>query len=163
MTVILAYLRGIRNFVDDGNSVSEQTVKGVAMITAVVPARDEEAVIAACVESLAKQSAIARIVVVNDQSRDKTAAIVRRTGGAICESAVTWRRAEPPPGWVGKNNAVSTWTRAGTTEWLLFMDADVELQEGAADGAVANCAGKRRGTGFVFAGTDSPRNGTRKR
>jgi glycosyltransferase involved in cell wall biosynthesis len=42
-----------------------------------VPARDEKAVIAACVESLAKQSEITEIVVVDDQSSDKTAAIVK--------------------------------------------------------------------------------------
>jgi cellulose synthase/poly-beta-1,6-N-acetylglucosamine synthase-like glycosyltransferase len=61
-------------------SLTEPTVatpRTTAGITAIVPARDEEAVIAACVESLAKQSEITEIVVVNDQSSDKTAAIVR--------------------------------------------------------------------------------------
>src|SRR5579864_912589 len=46
-------------------------------VTAIVPARNEEAVIAPCVESLARQPEIAEIIVVNDQSTDRTAEIVR--------------------------------------------------------------------------------------
>src|SRR2546426_4702087 len=46
-------------------------------VSAIVPARNEEASIAACVKSLARQSEVAEILVVNDQSTDKTAEIVR--------------------------------------------------------------------------------------
>ena len=101
------------------------------MISAIVPARDEQAVIAACLESLARQPEIAQILVVNDQSRDRTAAIVR-------ELALRFPRVElldadePPAGWVGKNNAVSMGAHRATREWLLFVDADVELLDGAA-------------------------------
>ena len=42
-------------------------------ITAIVPARDEEATIEACVRSLARQAEIAEIFVVNDGSMDRTA------------------------------------------------------------------------------------------
>src|ERR1700693_6301408 len=99
-------------------------------ITAIVPARDEEAVIAGCVESLAKQSEITEIVVVNDQSSDKTAAIVRDLAARITKLRLL-EAPEPPPGWVGKNNAVTIGARNATSEWLLFADADVELEEGA--------------------------------
>ena len=46
-------------------------------LTAIVPARNEEDVIAACVHSLALQPEITEILVINDQSTDKTAQIVR--------------------------------------------------------------------------------------
>jgi glycosyltransferase involved in cell wall biosynthesis len=128
-------LRGVRNFVGDGKSVTEKTVKGAGMITAVVPARDEEAVIAACVESLARQTVIEKIVVVNDQSRDKTAAIVGELAARIAKVQLL-EVAEPPAGWVGKNNAVTWGARGATSEWVLFTDADVELQEGAAERAL---------------------------
>jgi glycosyltransferase involved in cell wall biosynthesis len=99
-------------------------------ITAIVPARDEEAVIAACVESVAKQSEITEIVVVNDQSSDKTAAIVRDLATRIAKLRLLEAQ-EPPPGWVGKNNALTIGASNATSDWLLFTDADVELEEGA--------------------------------
>src|SRR5260370_20851820 len=46
-------------------------------VTAVVPARNEEAVIAASIASLASQPEIAEILVVNDQSTDRTVSVVR--------------------------------------------------------------------------------------
>src|SRR5438034_3784790 len=52
---------------------------GALLVSAVVPARNEELVIAACVESLARQPPIAQILVVNDQSSDRTADIVRES------------------------------------------------------------------------------------
>ena len=99
-------------------------------ITAIVPARDEAAVIAACVQSLAKQSEITEIVVVNDQSSDKTAAIVRDLQTRISKLRLLEAH-DPPPGWVGKNNALTIGARNATSDWLLFTDADVELEEGA--------------------------------
>src|SRR5260370_26752129 len=46
-------------------------------ITAIVPVRDEETTIETCVSSLARQAEISKILVVNDQSTDRTAVIVR--------------------------------------------------------------------------------------
>jgi cellulose synthase/poly-beta-1,6-N-acetylglucosamine synthase-like glycosyltransferase len=99
-------------------------------ITAIVPARDEEVVIAACVQSLAKQNEITEIVVVNDQSSDKTAAIVRDLQTRISKLRLLEAH-DPPPGWVGKNNALTVGARNATSDWLLFTDADVELEAGA--------------------------------
>ncbi len=45
-------------------------------MSVIVPARNEEAVIAACVESLVPQNEITEILVVNDQSTDRTTQIV---------------------------------------------------------------------------------------
>jgi cellulose synthase/poly-beta-1,6-N-acetylglucosamine synthase-like glycosyltransferase len=109
---------------------SAATPRTTGRITAIVPARDEEAVIAACVESLAKQIEITEIVVVNDQSSDKTAAIVRDLTSRISKLKLLEAQ-EPPPGVVGKNNALMLGARMATTDWLLFTDADVELEEGA--------------------------------
>ena len=49
------------------------------LVSAIVPARNEEAVIAACVEFAgSSKSKSAEILVINDQSTDHTAAIVRQ-------------------------------------------------------------------------------------
>ncbi len=100
-------------------------------MTAIVPARDEEAVIASCVESLALQPEIAEILVVNDQSSDKTVEIVRALMLKIPNLRLLETR-EVPPGWVGKNNAVFLGAQEAKSPWLLFTDADAELLPGAA-------------------------------
>jgi len=99
-------------------------------ISAIVPARDEEAVIASCVESLALQPEIAEILVVNDQSSDKTAEIVRSLISKIPHLRLLETH-EVPSGWVGKNHAISLGTKESKGVWLLFTDADAELQPGA--------------------------------
>ncbi len=99
-------------------------------ISAIVPARNEEAVIAACVESLALQPEIAEILVINDQSTDKTVDIVRGLMTKIPRLRLLETH-DVPAGWVGKNNAVFLGAKEATSPWLLFTDADAELQPGA--------------------------------
>lgn len=104
-------------------------------ISAIVPARDEQAVIAACVEALAGQPQIAQILVVDDHSTDRTAEIVRGLLPVIPQLKLL--EAGPlPDGWAGKNNAAWTGAHQAAGEWLLFTDADAVLLEGAAEKAL---------------------------
>ena len=102
-----------------------------ASISAIVPARNEELSIAACIESLARQPEIAEILVVNDQSTDKTAEIVRGLKRVLPNLRLLETNGVPP-GWVGKNNAVALGAREASQPWLLFTDADAEHLPGAA-------------------------------
>ncbi len=95
----------------------------IETVSAIVPARDEEAVIAACVESLVQQKEIAEILVIDDQSSDHTAEIVRALA-ARHPKVKLLETAELPAGWVGKNNAVWIGAKEARGEWLLFTDAD---------------------------------------
>ena len=107
-------------------------------ISAIVPARNEEAVIAACMEALAAQSEISEIIAVNDQSSDRTLELLRRLSSKIPHLVVV--DAPPPPaGWIGKNHAAWLAAQQATGEWLLFTDADAVLAEGAAAKALALC------------------------
>jgi hypothetical protein len=100
-----------------------QSSSNTDRVSAIVPARNEETVIAACVESLAVQTEIAEILVIDDQSSDHTAEIVRSL--SIQHPNVRLLEAtELPPGWVGKNNAVWIGAREARGEWLLFTDSD---------------------------------------
>jgi glycosyltransferase involved in cell wall biosynthesis len=99
-------------------------------ISAIVPARNEEAVIASCVESLARQPEIAEILVINDQSTDKTAEIVHSLIAKIPHLRLLETQ-EVPAGWVGKNNAVFLGAKEAKSPWLLFTDADALLEPGA--------------------------------
>ena len=96
---------------------------GALLVSAVVPARNEELVIAECVESLARQPAIAQILVVNDQSSDRTADIVRKSMKEIPNLRLI-DAGRLPEGWVGKNHALWVGVEQATKPWLLFTDAD---------------------------------------
>jgi glycosyltransferase involved in cell wall biosynthesis len=98
-----------------------------ATVTAIVPARNEEQVVAACVSSLASQPEIAEILVVNDQSTDGTANVVRHLAAEAGGHVRLLETRDVPPGWVGKNNAVWIGASQAKSEWLLFTDADAEL------------------------------------
>ena len=101
----------------------------VPPITALVPARDEEANIARCLDGLLAQSypaARLRVVVIDDHSADATPAIVAAIAARHPQVCVL--EAPPlPPGWIGKCNACWAGASAVTpeTEWLCFLDADV--------------------------------------
>src|SRR5260370_14238963 len=62
---------------DPSGSGTFAAAANAGSVTAIVPARNEEAVIATCILSLASQPEIAEILVVNDQSTDGTASVVR--------------------------------------------------------------------------------------
>jgi glycosyltransferase involved in cell wall biosynthesis len=105
-----------------GTLVAPATARSV---TAIIPARNEEAVIAACITSLASQPEIAEILVVNDQSTDATADVVR----SLMEKIPNLRLLESgglPDGWVGKNHALWVGVQEAKGAWLLFTDADAE-------------------------------------
>jgi glycosyltransferase involved in cell wall biosynthesis len=107
-----------------------------SQICAIVPARDEEAGIAAAIESLAAQPEIAAIIVVNDQSSDRTGEILGELAARIPRLRVI-EGTPPPAGWVGKNHAVWLASQHVRSPWLLFVDADAILAEGAAAMALA--------------------------
>jgi len=105
-------------------------------ISAIVPARNEEAVITACVEALSAQPEIVEIIAVNDQSSDRTLEILKKLETRIPQLRIV--EAPPPPaGWVGKNHAVWLGAAQVTQPWLLFTDADATLSEGACAKAVS--------------------------
>jgi glycosyltransferase involved in cell wall biosynthesis len=107
-----------------------------ARVTAIVPARNEDAVIAACVTSLAEQPEIAEILVIDDQSTDQTAEIVRHQVNSVPKLRLL-QSTELPAGWVGKNHAVWLGARAANSQWLLFTDADALHSEDSAARALA--------------------------
>ena len=116
---------------DAANAAPAAAASAAPTISAIVPARNEEGVIAACVEGLSGQPEVGEIVVVNDQSTDKTAEVVRELQRRIPHLRLL-ETADVPSGWVGKNNAVSVGANGAKFPWLLFTDADAQVQTGAA-------------------------------
>ena len=115
-------------------------------VSAIVPARNEEATIAAAVESLAAQPEIKEIIVINDQSTDGTAAQLQQLSSRYPQLRVLETK-ELPAGWVGKNYAVSLGAAQATGDWLLFTDADGVHLPGSTAHALADAA--ENGAGLV--------------
>jgi glycosyltransferase involved in cell wall biosynthesis len=105
------------------------------LVSAIIPARNEEASIARAVESVARQLEIGEVIVVNDQSTDRTGEILAELAARIPKLKVLEAGALPA-GWVGKNYAVSIGAAAAQGDWLLFTDADTYHYPGATRRAV---------------------------
>ncbi len=103
------------------------------LVSIIVPARNEEASLGACLDSLIAQTGVSReIIVINDGSTDSTAAIVRS------RAVVRLLDAPPlPPGTSGKCNACQTGAQAARGRWLLFTDADTVHYPGSLARAIA--------------------------
>ncbi len=109
------------------------------MISAIIPARNEEASIARAVQSVAAQAEVGEVIVVNDQSTDRTGAILAELALRIPKLKILCTD-ELPAGWTGKNYAVSIGAAAATGDWLLFTDADTYHLPGAARRALADAS-----------------------
>jgi len=107
------------------------------MVSAVIPARNEEASIARAVESVAAQPEIGEVIVVNDQSTDGTAGILAELATRIPKLRILATDALPA-GWTGKNYALSIGAAAAQGDWLLFTDADTFHLPGSTAGALAD-------------------------
>lgn len=124
------------------------TPQAGAEVAILIPARNEAANIAACLDAaLAQRSVAVSVVVMDDGSTDATAAIVE--AAAARDARVRLVAAPPlPPGWTGKVHACARLAEAapaGTTH-LLFIDADVRL----APDAAAALAGHAARTGIAM-------------
>jgi len=103
------------------------------VVSIIVPARNEEACLGACLKSLVAQTGIPfEMILVDDDSTDRTAEIARSFPG------VNTIQAGPLPGdWTGKNNALAAGAKAAKGRWLLFTDADTVHKPGSLVRAVA--------------------------
>lgn len=95
------------------------------LLSVVVPARDEERGIGAAIRSLRAQTYPSlEVIVVDDRSRDGTAAAARAAAAGDPRVRVVDGR-PLPPGWVGKPWACRQGADRARGDWLLFTDADV--------------------------------------
>ncbi len=112
---------------------------GKPFLSVIVPARNEEASLGACLESLVSQTGVEKeIIVVDDGSTDRTR--------QIAESFLGVRVVDPgplPEGWTGKNNAVTAGAKVARGQWLLFTDADTVHLPGSLARSLAEAKQKK--------------------
>lgn len=101
-----------------------QPFRGAALVTVLVPARNEEQNIGACLASLSAQAwPNLEIIAVDDGSTDGTPAIL--ADAARRDPRVRVLRVDgPPAGWTGKSFALDAGVSIARGAWLCFTDAD---------------------------------------
>jgi hopene-associated glycosyltransferase HpnB len=111
----------------------------LADVTVLIPARNEADVIADTLRALTRQGTDLRVIVVDDDSSDGTAAIVGREAAALAVRgatagfpvAVEILSGRPlPDGWGGKLWALQQGLERAATPFVLLLDADIGLAPG---------------------------------
>jgi len=111
--------------------VVDGTSPPLPAISVLIPARNEELGIAACVEAvLASRNVKLEVIVLDDHSTDRTAELVREI--ASRDSRVRLESAPSlPDGWCGKQHACFVLAKLARRDVLTFLDADVRLKPAA--------------------------------
>ena len=105
-------------------------------LTVVIPAYNEAVNIGACLQSVLDSTSPCTawsVLVVDDASTDATAEIALQAASDRSEICSVLQAGPRPAGerWVGKNWACSRAMEQVTSEWVLFIDADVRLSPDA--------------------------------
>ena len=130
------WLVGLRLF----NTLSLRTPRNNARVlervSILIPARNEESVIGACVSSALGQAGLDdfEVIVLDDASTDGTAAALLSITDSKLQ--VIASHAALPEGWLGKPWACERLGEAATGSVLVFIDADVRLAPHAVVAAV---------------------------
>src|ERR1700722_9954823 len=115
------------------DAVAEQVMVAAPVVSIIVPARNEEACLSACLQSLVSQAGVSfEVAVVDDGSTDRTREIAESFAGVRVVDA-----GPLPAGWSGKSNALTAGVGWAKGEWLLFTDADTVHRPGSLAKAMA--------------------------
>ena len=104
-----------------------EAASGLIQVSVLIPARNEETAIGACLESvLASRSVELEVIVLDDHSTDRTADVVHEM--AVKDARVHLENAPRlPDGWCGKQHACYVLSKHARFPLLTFLDADVRL------------------------------------
>lgn len=114
-------------------------------VTVMIPAKDEGREIERCVRSvLAQDYRRFDVLAVDDRSADETGAVLDRLACELTKLRVLHIPIGGlPAGWLGKCHALATAATTAKSDWLLFVDSDVQLQPNALSVALSNAVDRK--------------------
>ncbi|USB32903.1 glycosyltransferase family 2 protein [Paenibacillus sp. YPG26] len=126
--------------------------QNAAKISVLIPARNEEDNLPACLTSVLGCQAgdlELEVIVLDDRSTDATYKLAQAAAERDSRVRVI-RGARRPPGWMGKSYACHQLAQEANGIWWLFLDADVRLRPNALQAVMAEADVQGRGliTGF---------------
>lgn len=120
--IILCLFTGLFLFRKKLLTYNGEIPKTTEKLSVIIPARNEEKNLPKLLQSLQDQTHPPdEIIVVNDQSTDRTKEIAESFGVKVIDNH------DLPRGWTGKNWALWNGAMAATGDLFLFLDADISL------------------------------------
>ena len=134
--IVLQFMVALANGLFAGR-MDTPTTDNQPLVSILVPARNEEQQIEMLIRSVIGQNySNFELIVCDDQSEDQTAQIVQKLIQKDHRIQLI-NKSELPLGWLGKNHACYTLANKAVGEYLLFLDADVNIKDDIIAQAVA--------------------------
>lgn len=144
-TVVVIY-----NFLTAPNLNNSFPVDEEPLVSVLVPARNEEENIRNCVTNIAAQDyPNLEIVVLDDESEDGTPKILSELSSQHKNLTII-KGGKLREGWLGKNWACAQLAEKAAGRYMLFIDADVEIERETVSGAVRLMTRKRLSMLSIF-------------
>ena len=120
--IIVLLLIGLSNLAFIYNPRRYCELKETPFVSILVPARNEEKSIAACVQPLLEQDYLDyEVIILDDNSEDRTAELLN----SFEDPRLRWIKGKPlPHGWAGKNWACHQLYQIAKGDYFIFTDAD---------------------------------------
>ena len=114
-------------------------------VSILIPAKDEGARMAGCLDSaLAQDYPAFDVIAIDDRSTDQTGAVMDAIAARDPRVQVVHiKEGALPPGWFGKSFALHNATPQAVGDWLCFVDSDVVLQPDVVSATIALAEYKR--------------------
>jgi len=133
---IIQFLVALLNLISE-TSLPETKDLPSALVSVLIPARNEEKNIGNILNDLITQDySKIEIIVFDDQSDDRTADIIK--GYFLSDKRIRMVSSQSlPEGWLGKNYACHSLAKYAKGDFLLFLDADVRINKNIIGKAVS--------------------------
>ncbi|MFL0584220.1 glycosyltransferase [Solibacillus silvestris] len=141
---LLGLLCGVLMFWSSRKLPAKEGNQPIPALSIIIPARNEALRLPPLLKSLQQQSwKRFEIIVVDDGSSDHTAEVALSYGAKVLNSKQVGGMSP------GKSNACAYGAQSANGEWLLFLDADVQLADEDSLERIVNSFSKQKGKGIL--------------